>query len=267
MAGRKASRAGRINSRLGLSYGQVVALFQTALGLTVSRGGVCQALARLARVAEPTYRGLIERVRGSPVVAPDETSWKVGGRLNWLWVFVSAEVTVYAIQPGRGFEQAAAILSAEFSGVLERDGWAPYRGFEQAEHQTCLDHLLRRCRNLLEGAERGQARFPHAVRRVLLAALDLRDRFAARQISPHGLAVARGRLMARMERTLAGRITHPPNRHFARHLSRELHRSLKLGSREQTQQLPEDARDAYHSILPVAALRAAVDIHNSAMMP
>ncbi|MFQ5596048.1 MAG: IS66 family transposase [Anaerolineae bacterium] len=218
---RAVALAADLNKRLGLSYGKVVALFQAAFGLTVSRGGVCQALARLARAAEPTYRGLIERVRGSPVVAPDETGWKVGGRLNWLWVFVSAEVTVYAIQPGRGFDQAAAILSAEFSGVLERDGWAPYRRFEQAEHQTCLDHLLRRCRHLLDWAERGQARFPHAVRRVLLAALDLRERFAAGQLSPHGLAVARGRLAARMDRTLTGRITHPPNLRFARHLSRE----------------------------------------------
>lgn len=218
---RAVALAADLNKRLGVSYGKIVALYQVAFGLTVSRSGVCQALARLGRAAEPTYCGLIERVRGSPVVAPDETGWKVGGRLNWLWAFVSDEVTVYAIQPGRGFEQAAAILSADFSGVLERDGWAPYRRFLEAEHQTCLNHLLTRCRRLLEWAERGQARFPHAVRRILLAALDLRNRFTAGRLSPHGLAVARGRLAARMDRALAGRITYPPNLRFARHLRRE----------------------------------------------
>lgn len=192
-----------------------------AFGLSVSRGGWCRALGRLARAAEPTYQGLIEVVRQAPVVAPDETGWRVGGLLNWLWVFVTAEVTVYAIQPGRGFEQAAAILTAEFSGALERDGWAPYRRFTQAEHQSCLAHLLRRSRHLLERAERGQARFPHAVQRILTAALDLRGRFAGGEVSLHGLAVARGRLEARLDRTLAGRITHPPNRRFAQHLLRE----------------------------------------------
>jgi len=209
------------NKRIGVSYGKLVVLYEVAFGLTVSRGGWCQALARLARAAEPTYHGLIEVVRRAPVVAPDETGWKVAGLLNWLWVFVTAEVTVYAIRPGRGFEQAAAILTPEFPGVLERDGWAPYRCFTRAEHQTCLAHLLRRSHHLLEQSERGDARFPHAVRRILTAALELRERFAGGEISPHGLAVARGRLEARLDRTLAGRIRHPPNRRFARHLAHE----------------------------------------------
>jgi len=218
---RAVALAADLNKRLGVSYGKLVTLYEIAFGLTVSRGGWCQALGRLARAAEPTYRGLIEVVRGSPVVAPDETGWKVAGLLNWLWVFVTDEVAVYAILPGRGFEQAASVLTAEFDGVLERDGWAPYRRFARAEHQTCLAHLLRRSHHLLEYAERGQARFPHAVRRILTAALELRERATTGEISPHGLAVARGRLEARMDRTLAGRIIHPPNRRFAQHLVRE----------------------------------------------
>ncbi|TMB72866.1 MAG: hypothetical protein E6J46_15725, partial [Chloroflexi bacterium] len=77
-------------------------------------------------------------VRRSPVVAPDETGWKVGGRLWWLWVFVTRDVTVYAIQPGRGYAQAAAILGPRYGGVVVRDGWAPYRKLPHATHQTGL---------------------------------------------------------------------------------------------------------------------------------
>ena len=32
--------------------------------------------------------------------------------------------------------------------VLVRDGWAPYRRFTDAAHQTCLAHLLRRATRL-----------------------------------------------------------------------------------------------------------------------
>ena len=56
-----------------------------------------------------------------------------------------------------------------------RDGWAPYRKLPQATHQTCVAHLLRR-HLLLETAQRGAARFPHAVRRLLLRTLALRER-------------------------------------------------------------------------------------------
>ena len=88
------------------------------------------------------------------MVVPDETSWRVNGHGHWLWAFATRETTVYAIQPGRGFTQAAAILGAEYAGVLVRDGWAPYRQFTAAAHQTCLAHLLRRCRDLRQEGRR-----------------------------------------------------------------------------------------------------------------
>jgi len=47
----------------------------------------------------------------------------VGGRLQWLHVAVSAQVTVYAILPGRGYEQSVMILGAKYAGFLVHDGW------------------------------------------------------------------------------------------------------------------------------------------------
>lgn len=99
------------------------------------------AVARAARQAQPTDDALCETVRGSPVVTPDETSWKVGGHLQWLWAFATPETTVYAMQDGRGFAQAAAGLGADSAGVLQRDGWAPFRQFTPAAHQTCLSPI------------------------------------------------------------------------------------------------------------------------------
>src|SRR4249919_3214390 len=69
------------------------------------------------------------------MVSPDETGWKVGGHLQWLWAFATSDTTVYRIQAGRGFAEAAAVLGADFDGVLVRDGWAPYRQFSAAAHQ------------------------------------------------------------------------------------------------------------------------------------
>jgi transposase len=167
--------AAQLNKELGLPLAKVARVLFELGGLEVTAGALHQALGRLARVAEPTYQALIEGVRASRAVAADETGWRVAGIREWLWVFVGDGVTVYLIAEGRGYEQACIVLGTDFDGVLERDGWAPYRRFEHAEHQTCVAHLLRRCGELIADSRAGQARVPHAVRRLLLDALALRD--------------------------------------------------------------------------------------------
>jgi transposase len=167
--------AAQLNKELGVAMGkvcQILGLF----GLTVTPGGLYQAIGRLAVAAAPTYGALTLAVRSSGAVAADETGWRVAGWRQWLWVFVGDDgVTVYVIAPGRGYEQAEGILGADFGGVLERDGWAPYRRFQDAQHQTCLAHLLRRAGELIADSVAGQAKIPHAVRRLLLDALAVRD--------------------------------------------------------------------------------------------
>ena len=213
--------ATQLNKGLGLPYGKTAAVLQQAFGLQVSRGGLCQAMARVASKAEPTYNALVEEVRSSASVTPDETGWRVDGKLWWMWAFSTPQVTVYSIQPGRGFEQAALVLGADFAGFLVRDGWSIYRQFSKALHQTCLAHLLRRCREMLLVAGRGEAEFPRTVQTILQQALQLRDRRQQRKISEHGAAVAQGRLEVRMDRTLERRYRSPQNRRFANHLLRE----------------------------------------------
>ncbi|MEW6321702.1 MAG: IS66 family transposase [Acidobacteriota bacterium] len=190
-----------LNKQLGLSHGKVAALLRDWFGLRVWASGVTHALHRAARHAAPTYDALREQVRGSPMVSPDEASWKVGGQLWWLWVFATARTVVYAIQHGRGFDEAAAVLGAEFDGVLVRDGWAPYRQFEHAAHQTCLAHLIRRCGEITDSHPRAQ--WPRHVQTVLQNALAVRDRLRAGEISAHGAAVARGQLLTRLLNLLA----------------------------------------------------------------
>ena len=161
-------------------------------------------------------------MRRSPAATPDETSWKVGGRLWWLWAFATPELTVYAIQPGRGFPQAAAVLGEEYAGDLTHDGWPVYEKFLRAIHQTCLGHLDRRCQEMIAlSRSAAAARFPQQVRAILQAAWALRDRRAEAEISAHGMAVARGRLLARLERAWAPRFRNPDNERLANHLYRQ----------------------------------------------
>ena len=67
---RAVALATQLNKGLGLPYGKTAAVLEQGWGLGVSRGGLCQALQRVARKAEPTYELLRERIRSEPSVTP-----------------------------------------------------------------------------------------------------------------------------------------------------------------------------------------------------
>ena len=210
-----------LNKQMGLSLGHTRQVLAYGFGLQVSDGGLCRALARLAQRAAPTYAGLVQAARQAPVNTPDETGWKVGGRLQWMHVAVSAQVTVYAILPGRGYEQSVVIPGADYQGFLVHDGWAAYYRFVMAFHQSCLRHLLVRCKEMARIASPTAAAFPLAVKDLLQTSLQLRDRYQQGEISEHGLRSATGRLEAQLDRMLKKHYRHPANRRLANHLGHE----------------------------------------------
>jgi transposase len=210
-----------LNKQMGLSLGHTRQVLASGFGLEVSCGGLYRALARMARRAAPTYDGLVAATRQALVNVPDETGWKVGGHLQWMHVTVSEQVTVYAILPGRGYDQSVVMLGAAYAGFLVHDGWAPYYRFLKACHQSCLRHLLTRCKEMARMASPAAAAFPLAVKDLLQASLQLRDRYGEGEISHHGLRSATGRLEAQLERLLEKSYRHPANRRLARHLEHE----------------------------------------------
>lgn len=218
---RAVALATQLNKELGLSPQKTARTLELIAGIKITPGGVVQAVARQARALEPTYRALIESVRESPVVAPDETGWRVDGHRAWLWAFATEEVTVYLIAQGRGYEDAKLVLGEDFTGVLERDGWAPYRRFELAQHQTCYGHLLRRASEMIADSLAGQARVPHRLRRILLDGLALRDQRDEDVIDAEELGLRVIELERGADELLAMNPRHEPNRRLLAHLRSE----------------------------------------------
>ena len=209
-----------MKDKYGLSYGDIQGLLDEAFGISVSRGGAAQVVLRVAERHEPAYETIQQIVRHSDIVYPDETGWKIAGRLQWLWVFVTPTATLCVIRPSRGHDVPQEVLGADYDGRMIHDGWSPYDFFERATHQQCLAHLLRRAQGLLERATRGAVRFPRKVKEFLTDALALRDRRDGGTLSPHGRAVARGRLEKRLDRLLEWNLSHNGNRKFQNHLVR-----------------------------------------------
>lgn len=206
-----------LNKEAGLSHGKIQHVFQTVFGIAFSRGASAQIMLRAARRCESAYKEIVIVVKHSAWCVPDETGWRVGGKLQWLHAFVTEWATLYLIRPSRGFDVAAEALGADYAGDLTRDGWKTYDQFVNAHHGQCNQHLLRRCDRLLETAVRGAVNFPRQVKALLQEGFPVRDARDDGRISLQQSQAQAQRLTQRLL-ALCGPKTHAGNERLRKFL-------------------------------------------------
>jgi len=124
--------------------------------------------------------------------------WKVGGRLQWLHVAVSAHVTVYAILAGTRIRAVGSDSGADYDGFLVHDGWAPTNRFPLASIKVVWPPA-KRCREMAQIPAGGGKISPG----VGSAAdeLELRDRYERGEISSTACR-CHGEVEAKLEQML-----------------------------------------------------------------
>jgi transposase len=114
-------------------------------------------------LAEPVEKAH-DYVKQQEMVSADETGYKQGdadganphGKKAWLWVAVTALVTVFKVSLSRGQEAAQELLGAGFRGVVSSDRWSGYNWLLLSQRQLCWAHLKREFQKLAErGGESG----------------------------------------------------------------------------------------------------------------
>jgi transposase len=95
-------------------------------------------------------------VRAQPIAHLDETGWREGGTRAWLWVAVTAWVTVCVIRLSRGAKVAQELLGERFCGLLVTDRWSAYTWYPTRWRQICWAHLLRDFEAMIERGGRSQ---------------------------------------------------------------------------------------------------------------
>lgn len=136
-------------AHLGISLGKTQNLLHDFFGLTVSRAGLLGHLRWAGQLFEPVVEELLERLRNSPVVQGDETSWRINGQTAWAWCFRDPTLALFLIDRHRSSDVIVRVLGESFAGTLVSDFYAAYNGLNCAK-QRCLVHLLRELAKLRE---------------------------------------------------------------------------------------------------------------------
>jgi len=139
-----------LTGRQGLSQRDAQELLGTLFHLELGLGSIA-ALERQvsAAVAEPVAEALAF-VQAQPVVNVDETGWTEGTQRRWLWVAVTALVSVFLVRPTRGSQGAKDLLGPAYRGIVGSDRWSGYRWLAPTRRQLCWAHLLRDFAALVE---------------------------------------------------------------------------------------------------------------------
>jgi transposase len=116
----------------------------------VALGTVAKLRAEVSDALAPAHAEAIAVVRDAPVKNVDETSWKLAGKLCWLWVAATGTVAAFLVHARRGAEGLAALLGEEVKGLVCSDRWGAYARLSPFCRQICWAHLKRDFQKLID---------------------------------------------------------------------------------------------------------------------
>jgi len=132
------------NQQQFIAFNRLQDVFKDCFSLPISQGSMVNFNKKLAEKIEPSIDAIKNNIISSPVAHFDESGMKVNGKLQWLHVSSTKELTYYIIHEKRGeIAMNEMGILPNFKGVATHDHWAPYMNFNECDHSFCNAHHLR----------------------------------------------------------------------------------------------------------------------------
>jgi transposase len=127
----------------GVSKRGVEEIAEAVFEAPLSLGTVANLEQEVSAALTPAHEEALEAVRAAEVKSADETSWKLAGKLCWLWTAATAGVVAFLIHGKRSALGLTALLGAEIHGIVCSDRWGVYARLPPDRRQICWAHLKR----------------------------------------------------------------------------------------------------------------------------
>jgi transposase len=123
---------------------------QDVFDAPLSLGTVANLQAQMSEALAAAHAEALQVVRDAGVKNVDETSWRLAGKLCWLWVAAAGTVAAFLIHAHRGWHALAALLGETITGLVCSDRWSAYAKLSPWCRQVCWAHLRRDFQKLVD---------------------------------------------------------------------------------------------------------------------
>ena len=134
----------------GISKRAVEEIADHVFAAPVALGTIANLEQEVSAALAAPHAEALAAVRGAAVKHADETSWKLRGKLRWLWAAATAGVAAFVIHARRSAAGLTALLGTAIQGILCSDRWGVYNCVPASRRQVCWAHLKRDFRKIVE---------------------------------------------------------------------------------------------------------------------
>jgi transposase len=134
----------------GLSKRAVEEIADAVFAAPIALGTVVNLEQEVSAALAPAHEEALQAVRAAAVKHADETSWKLAGKLRWLWAAATVGVAAFVIHARRSAAGLTALLGEQIHGIVCSDRWGVYNRLSVACRQLCWAHLKRDFQKIMD---------------------------------------------------------------------------------------------------------------------
>jgi hypothetical protein len=139
-----------------IPFDRLSEISKNCFGIEITPAGIHNAIYRAARIFEPYFRRVKNRVIKSKYVRSDETKYSYNWKRYWLWNISTKKDTIVLIRNSRGSKVLKEVFGELINAILNSDCFSAYEKVKAIGYQKDWAHILRDARDLAKHNKEGE---------------------------------------------------------------------------------------------------------------